>query len=80
MTESETEDETLERLESALRRIAELANAPRQAHEALEAHEAHEAGEPGIDRQAVLKTLDTLIERLRTGLKAPNASHQFSLE
>ncbi|MDE8348739.1 MAG: hypothetical protein POG74_04545 [Acidocella sp.] len=68
MTESETEDETLERLEHALRRIAEMANAPR------------EAGEPGIDRKAVLKTLDTLIERLRTGMKAPNPSHQLSLE
>ena len=74
MTESETEDETLERLEGALRRIAALANAPR------EANGPREAGEPGIDRQAVLKTLDTLIERLATGLKAPNASSQFSLE
>ena len=71
MTDSETEDETLERLEGALRRIAALATSPR---------ETREAGEPGIDRQAMLNTLDTLIERLRTGLKAPNASNQFSLE
>lgn len=28
MTESETEDETLERLERALRRISEIASAP----------------------------------------------------
>ncbi|HQT38313.1 MAG TPA: hypothetical protein PK231_02730 [Acidocella sp.] len=68
MTESETEDETLERLERALRRISEIASAPRVD------------GEAGIDRKAVLKTLDTLIERLRTGLKTPNASNQFSLE
>lgn len=68
MTESETEDETLERLERALRRISEMANAPR------------EAGGPGIDRKAVLKTLDTLIERLRSGLHAPGTASQFNLE
>ncbi len=67
MTESETEEETLARLEAALRRIAELAGAPKPMNQ------------PEIDRKALVKTLDTLIERLRTGLQAPNSS-QYNLE
>ncbi|HQT63391.1 MAG: hypothetical protein B7Z75_11050 [Acidocella sp. 20-57-95] len=67
MTESETEEQTLERLEAALRRIADLAGAPKMT------------SHPDIDRKALVKTLDTLIERLRTGLQAPNSS-QYNLE
>jgi len=61
MTETETEAETLERLESALRRIGELARHPRPA-----------AGHgPEIDRKALLHSLDLLINRLRHGLEPP---------
>ena len=63
MTESETETETLERLESALRRIGDLARQPRgQAGTA-----------PEIDREALLHSLDQLISRLRNGLELANA-------
>jgi len=61
MTETETEAETLERLESALRRIGDLARQPkRQAGEA-----------PEIDREALLHSLDLMILRLRNGLELP---------
>ncbi len=63
MTETETEAETLERLELALRRIGDLARQPR-----LKAGEA-----PEIDRQALLHSLDGLISRLRNGLDLPDA-------
>jgi delta 1-pyrroline-5-carboxylate dehydrogenase len=63
MTESESEDEILERLESALRRIASAAGAPRRA--------ASESG-PAIDREALARSLDLLIARLRAGLKPAN--------
>lgn len=59
MTETETEAETLERLETALRRIGELARQPKAG------------GGPEIDRKALLHTLDLLIARLRNGLEAP---------
>lgn len=62
MTESETEAETLERLEHALRRIGELARQPRPA-----SGEGRE-----IDREALLHSLDLMITRLRSGLEAPN--------
>jgi hypothetical protein len=61
MTEPETEAETLERLEHALRRIGELARQPKSAA-------AGSAG-PEIDRGALLHALDLLINRLRTGLE-----------
>jgi hypothetical protein len=60
MTESETEAETLERLEAALRKIATAAAKPRTA--------------PGgeIDRPALAKSLDMIIGRLRGGLEKHN--------
>ncbi len=57
MTESESEAETLERLEIALRRIAELARKPRSG--------------PEIDQAALRHSLDMLITRLRNGLAPP---------
>jgi hypothetical protein len=60
MTEPETEAETLERLEHALRRIGELARQPKSV--------AASAG-PEIDRGALLHALDLLINRLRNGLE-----------
>jgi hypothetical protein len=67
MTESETEAETIERLEVALRRIADLAQRPRR-----DRAESVTAGE--IDRAALIHSLDMLITRLRTGLKPANPS------
>ncbi len=58
MTESESEAETLERLELALRRIAELARKPRPPG-------------PEIDQAALRHSLDMLITRLRNGLNPP---------
>ena len=60
MTESESEAETLERLEAALRRIAELSRQPKR-------------GATEIDRAALLQSLDMLISRLRSGLNPPHA-------
>jgi len=60
MSESESEAETLERLEVALRRIAELARQPKRAT-------------AEIDRHALLQSLDMLISRLRGGLNLPHA-------
>jgi hypothetical protein len=62
MTESESEAETLERLELALRRIAELSRQPKRST-------------PEIDRAALLQSLDMLISRLRSGLNPPHAGH-----
>ncbi len=62
MTESESEAETLERLEAALRKIAELSRSPKR-------------GAPEIDRAALLQSLDMLISRLRGGLNAPHGGH-----
>ena len=62
MTEAETEAETLERLETALRRIGDLARQPKLAA----------ATGPEIDRGALLHSLDLLITRLRNGLESPN--------
>jgi len=61
MTEPETEAETLERLEHALRRIGELARQPKAA--------AAASTGPEIDRGALLHSLDLLINRLRNGLE-----------
>ena len=62
MTETETEAETLERLETALKRIGELARQPKQKS----------GEEPEIDREALLHSLDLMIHRLRSGLELPN--------
>ncbi|HYP64000.1 MAG TPA: hypothetical protein VEQ16_08935 [Acidocella sp.] len=60
MSESESEDEILDRIEAALRKIAGLSNAaPRP-----------EAGE-APDRAALVEKLDGIIARLREGLGAP---------
>jgi len=60
MTESETESETIDRLEAALRKIAAAAHAPKRATAA-----------PQIDAEALKQSLDMLIARLRAGLTPP---------
>ncbi len=70
MTESETEAETLERLEAALLRIAHLARPPSQSH--------RDGGDPDIDREALIRSLDLLIARLRAGLNPANGTSQSS--
>lgn len=67
MTDTETEAETLERLEAALRRIGELARLPKAAS-------AGNPAGPEIDREALLHSLDLLITRLRNGLELPKPS------
>ena len=67
MNDTETEAETLERLEAALRRIGELARQPK-------AVSAGAASGPEIDREALLHSLDLLITRLRNGLEMPKPS------
>jgi hypothetical protein len=57
MPESESEDDILDRIEVALRKIASIAQAPKQA-----------AGRE-IDREALAQSLDMLIARLRAGLE-----------
>jgi hypothetical protein len=64
MTDAETEAETLERLEFALRRIGELARQPKKLSGTA-------ASGPEIDRAALLHSLDLLITRLRNGLESP---------
>jgi len=59
MAESETEDEILERIETALRKIAVLAQAPKP-----------QLGRE-INRAALAQSLDMLIARLRAGLEPP---------
>lgn len=53
MSESETEDEILDRIEAALRKIASLSKP---------------AGGDGFDRTALAEGLDQLIARLHTAL------------
>jgi hypothetical protein len=67
MTDTETEAETLERLELALKRIGELARQPNAAS-------PDAASGPEIDRAALLHSLDLLINRLRNGLELPKPS------
>jgi hypothetical protein len=62
MSESESEDQILDRIESALRKIASIAHAPKP-----------ETGKD-INRAALAKSLDTLIARLRAGLEASNTA------
>jgi hypothetical protein len=77
MNDTETEAETLERLEAALRRIGELARLPKTAgaHAGEVPAGADLAGEApagaAIDRGALLHALDLLITRLRNGLELP---------
>jgi len=79
MTESESEAETLERLELALRRIAELARKPRPAGPPAPAGAAPAGAPPAgappagpeIDQAALRHSLDMLITRLRNGLNPP---------
>jgi hypothetical protein len=64
MPDTETEDEILERIEIALRKIAAVAQAPKPA-----------TGRE-IDRAALAKSLDMLILRLRSGLDTPKSVDQ----
>jgi hypothetical protein len=66
MSESETEDEILVRIESALLKISHLAHAPR-------GHAAPVAEDGRIDGAALAHSLDLLIARLRAGL-APHSA------
>jgi hypothetical protein len=59
MSESESEDEILDRIEVALRKIAGAVQAPKPV------------GGREIDRAALAKALDMLILRLRAGLEQP---------
>jgi hypothetical protein len=61
MPDSETEEQTLSRIEAALQKIAALAHAPKPAT----------GGE--IDRTALLRSLDMMISRLRNGLESPKS-------
>ncbi len=70
MNDTETEAETLERLEAALRRIGELARLPKTAGGLT----GGAATGPEIDREALLHSLDLLITRLRNGLELPKPS------
>ena len=58
MSESESEDEILDRIEAALRRIAGVPVAPPRP----------ESGE-ALDRAALTEKLDGIIARLRAGLE-----------
>lgn len=64
MPESESEDEILNRIEVALRKIAGATQGG-----------ALVPGQ-GIDREALAGTLDVLIERLRTELDLPTSDGQ----
>jgi hypothetical protein len=66
MPESETEDEILDRIESALRKIAAIAQAPKPA-----------SGRE-IDREALAQSLDLLISRLRAGLEPPRPGEELT--
>jgi len=75
MNDTETEAETLERLEAALRRIGELARLPKTAGSPAGGAPAGGApAGPEIDREALLHSLDLLITRLRNGLELPKPS------
>lgn len=83
MTESETESETIDRLEAALRKIATAAQAAKitAAHAAkITAAQAPKWAPPAppaapqIDTDALKQSLDLIIARLRAGL-APPAHH-----
>ncbi len=77
MTESETETETLQRLETALQRIGEYLREPRQpASPPASPPGSNPGSQPlgapaEIDRQELLNSLDLLIDGLRKGLESP---------
>ena len=62
MSESESEDEILDRIEAALRKIAAVAGAVAPAAQPVEGD--------GLDRVALIEKLDGMITRLRDGLGA----------
>ncbi len=66
MSESESEDEILDRIEAALRKIAGAPGAGRL----LEGHapESHASESDAPDRDALTEKLDGIIARLRDGL------------
>lgn len=62
MPESESEDEILDRIEEALRKIASASKAVRGPVA------FNNAAETSLDREALAATLDTVIARLRGAL------------
>jgi hypothetical protein len=66
MPDSETEEQTLNRIEAALRKIAAIAQAPKPA------------GGGAIDRVALARSLDMMIARLRHGLESHRPTHDFT--
>lgn len=70
MPESESEDEILDRIETALKKIADLAHAARPVIRSAPpaVRDAAVAGRE-IDRDVLAKSLDMLIARLRHGLE-----------
>lgn len=67
MSEPETEDEILDRIEEALRKIASASVRPRV--QPL----ASETADPPLDREALAATLDAVIARLRGALTLPSS-------
>jgi hypothetical protein len=65
MSESESEEEILVRIEAALMKISAIAHAPRAA--------APMASDGRFDRAALVHSLDLIIARLRAGLE-PHAA------
>jgi hypothetical protein len=66
MPESESEDEILDRIEVALRKIAAIAQTPKPV-----------SGRE-IDREALVQSLDMLISRLRAGLEPPRSGDELT--
>jgi hypothetical protein len=65
MSESESEDEILDRIEAALRKIAGVPGGVRPSA----SPEAGSAASEGLDRDALTTKLDGVIARLRDGLE-----------
>ena len=63
MSESESEDEILQRIETALRRIAQVGTSQHGAGEPRVI-----AGDDALDRELLREALDEVIGRLRAGL------------
>lgn len=66
MSEPESEDEILDRIEAALRKIASASSQPRARAPDGDTQEAP------LDREALAATLDTVIARLRGVLTPPS--------
>ena len=66
MSDPESEDEIIDRIEDALRRIASAVAQPGAAPGDAQAA-------PPLDREALAATLDTVIARLRGGLTPPRS-------